>query len=194
VLLRPSETLGGATIRFEGEAPGAWEADLLIVAGTGALRRVPLAIDSEGRGRADVPLADVSEMILLVRNLETEPDEPRHYAWSAQAVHGYPFELSALDATRADKSGTVVAWETAAEHGVIGFNVVRSDDEGGGSVRVNPVWIPAMGDEQTPASYQFVDATALPGASYAYRIEGVTENGLSSLSDAVTPRDRPTAR
>ncbi len=191
VLLRPAESHGGVSVRFEGEAPGRWEADVLLVAVGGALRRIPLELDGDGRGRVDLPLAGLSEAILLVRNLETESDTARRYAWSAQALHGFPFELASLDALHAGRNETLIVWETAAEHGLIGFNVLRFDEDGAQPVRVNAVWIPALGDEQTAASYQFLDATALPGVPYTYRIEGITDTGLSSASDPVTPRERP---
>ena len=190
VLLRPAETHGGLTLRFEGETPGRWEADVLLVAFGGALHRLSLVLDAEGRGRLDVPLADAAELILLVRNLETEADAPRRYAWSAQPLRGYPFDLTTLEASRSGRIGALVEWETGAEHGLLGFNVLRSEDGGSSPVRVNPVWIPALGDEQSAASYQFLDATALPGVSYSYRIEGITETGLVSASESVKPRER----
>jgi hypothetical protein len=52
-------------------------------------------------------------------------------------------------------------------------------------LRVNPVWIPSLGESSGPASYSFFDAAAASGVAYRYRIEAVTLEGLKSQSEAV---------
>jgi hypothetical protein len=83
-----------------------------------------------------------------------------------------------------------VSWETLSETGVLGFDVLRTREDGGLPVRLNPVWVPAVGDRSTSAHYQFFDATAEPGVTYDYRVEGITPEGLTSLSEpaSVTAR------
>lgn len=187
VLLRPAESQGGVTIHFEGETPGRWDADVLLVRPDGSLQRVPFALGPEGRGDLALPLGDVEEAILLVRNLEVEPQAPRRFAWSAHAVKEYPYDLTSVEARSDEKGDTLLTWETASEHGLIGFNVLRSEEGGGAPTRISSVWIPALGDETTPASYQFVDTTAEPDVSYTYQIEGITESGLASISRPLAP-------
>jgi len=75
---------------------------------------------------------------------------------------------------------------------LIGFNVLRVRENGGSEVVVNPVWIPALGDRGRPTSYHFQDRDVDPDASYIYRVQGITSDGLTSTSDPVVAR-RPDA-
>jgi hypothetical protein len=188
-----SEIEGGLTLRFEGETPGRWEADLLLVSRDGRLRRVPLSLGAEGSGEVTVPAQGLREVFVLARNLDREDRRPRRYTWAAHSDRGFPFELASLQAVRAG-SGTLVSWETASERGLVGYNVLRVSQEGGSPARLTPVWIPAVGDAVTPASYQFLDPDAPEGSTYLYRIEGITLEGLSSLSELVSPSEDGSAR
>jgi hypothetical protein len=62
---------------------------------------------------------------------------------------------------------------------------MRSREDTGEIVRVNPVWVPAVGDASTAITYQFLDATAESGVAYVYWIEGITIEGLPSPSESV---------
>jgi hypothetical protein len=128
----------------------------------------------------------LKEVLLLARNLDRDDRRDRRYTWAVHAERGYPFELVSLQAVRSGDAGTLVSWETASERGLVGYNVLRVPAEGGPPTRVTPVWIPAVGDSATQASYQFLDASAGAGAADSYRVEGITLEGLSSLSDAVS--------
>jgi hypothetical protein len=85
----------------------------------------------------------------------------------------------------------LVSWETATERGLLGFNVLRSRSDRGDATRVNPVWIPSVGESSGPAAYSFFDAGAEPGVSYRYRIEAITLEGLASRSEAVVLAPAP---
>jgi hypothetical protein len=185
---------GGLTFRFEGEIPGRWEADLLLVSRDGRLRRVPLALAAEGSGEVTVPAQGLREVLVLARNLDREDRRPRRYTWAAHSDRGYPFELVSLQAVRSPASGTLVSWETASERGLVGYNVLRVPEEGGSPTRLTPVWIPAVGDATTPAAYQFLDPSASVGSAAQYRIEGITLEGLSSFSELVSPTEDGSAR
>ncbi len=195
ILLRPGETGGGLSVRFEGERPGRWEVDLLLVSEAGVLHRVPMQVSSEGRGEVRVPLRGLAEAILLVRSPDAEPRAARRYSWSAYAVRGFPFELASFEAVARERAaeGVVVTWETRSERGVLGFNVLRREEGAAAASRINPVWVPALGEESTPGAYQFVDVTALPGVSYLYQIEAITEVGLASESEPVSLSRKPLA-
>jgi len=54
------------------------------------------------------------------------------------------------------------------------------------ALRVNPVWIPTLGEASGSASYSFFDAAAAPGVAYRYRVEAVTLEGLKSQSETVS--------
>ena len=53
---------------------------------------------------------------------------------------------------------------------------------------VNPVWVPALGDLETPTTYFFLDTSSEGGTSYVYRVQGVTADGLTSVSEPVVAR------
>ncbi len=185
ILLRTNEATGGLTVRFEGDLAARWAADVLVVRNDGALHRVPLVLDAEDAGALSVPLRDVREVLLLVRNLDAEGRPARRYSWAAHFEQGFPAEFGAVHAESAGpKGGALVSWETSAEQGLLGFNVLRARS-GGEESRVNPVWIPSLGGASGPASYSFFDASAIPGVAYRYLVEAVTLEGLKSQSEDV---------
>jgi hypothetical protein len=192
VSLRPDERLGGLTLRFEGDLAARWATDVLLVKTGGGMRRVPLALDARDSGELTIPLQDVHEVILLVRNLDPEGRPSHRYSWAAHLEPGFPAEFSALHAEPATaEGGAVVSWETSTERGLLGFNVIRSRSDRGEATRVNPVWIPAVGESGGPAAYSFFDAGAAAGVPYRYRIEAVTLEGLQSRSEAVALAPAP---
>lgn len=186
VRLAPGEIRGGMSVRFEGEVGARWDVDLLLLREGRAPHRLALAMTTPGKGEVTVPLDGLQEALLLVRNVDPEDHGPRRFTWSAFRDAAYPYEIGSLSATPDGAgSGVLVGWETLSETGVLGFNVLRTREDGGATVRLNPVWVPAVGDRATAAAYQFVDLSAETGVAYEYRIEGVTPDGLSSLSEPV---------
>jgi hypothetical protein len=193
VRIRPGEATGGLQVRFEGEFGAGWEADLLLFGTDGARHRVPVEANSEGQGQITVPLAGLEEALLLIRSLGGDDSAPRRYTYAAHSESGYPFDLTALEAAPATGGrGVDVAWQTASEQELIGFNILRIREAGGSEVVVNPVWIPALGDLDNATSYRYLDLSAEPGTAYLYRVQGITKDGLTSLSRAV-PVERSSA-
>lgn len=191
VLLSPAERAGGLALRFEGDRTTRWAVDVLLVRSSGAMHRLPLTLDEDDAGELTVPLQDLREALLLVRNLDEDGKAPRKYTWSAYVEPGYPAEIAHLSAEPAGtRGGMIVSWETLGERGVLGFNVLRSRAGDPSETPVNPVWIPAIGDTGSAAAYSFLDAGARPGVAYQYRIEAVTPEGLVSRSDAVPASSR----
>jgi hypothetical protein len=188
VRLVPGEASGGITVRFEGESGAVWESDLLVGFADGRKHLVPVPLDEDGRGEVTVPLAGTRELLLLVRNLSRSGEPPRRYTWSAHRERGYPYELLSLDVTLGVAGVRHVTWETSGERDLVGFDVVRVRQGTRETVRVNPVWIPSLGDPEAPAAYAFDDATADPAATYVYRVEAITATGLVSASDAILSR------
>jgi hypothetical protein len=178
-------------VRFEGDRTTRWAVDLLLVRLDGSMHRVPLALDEDDAGDLTVPLQDLREALLLVRNLDGDGKTPRRYTWTAYVEQGYPTEIAGLSVeTAGARGGMIVSWETLGERGVLGFNVLRSRPGDAAEARVNPVWIPAIGDTGAPAAYSFFDAGARPGVAYQYRIEAVTPEGLVSRSELVPSPSR----
>lgn len=183
---------GGLVLRFEGEATGSWKVDALLALEDGALHRVPIALDDRGQGESVVPVHGVREAVLLIRRLgEGDPAELR-YTWSAHLQPGFPFEMADVD-LRMSPGGVEIAWETDTEQQLLGFDILRTPADGGVTTKVNPVWVPAIGDPSTGAGYRFLDPTATPGATYLYRVVGLTVDGLTASTEPVrftVPRAR----
>jgi hypothetical protein len=188
VLIQPEAGDGGLRVRFEGEFTARWEADLLVIGRDGTLRRLAFEL-SEGRGELTLPLGNVLETILSVRNIGTDDGLARRYTYAAHRERAYPFELTSLDAVIDDfGQGVAISWETVTEQDLVGFNILRVREDGGHEVAVSPVWVPAMGNSNDATGYFFLDQTAESGVSYLYRIQGITNRGLTSSSAAVSVR------
>jgi len=187
IRIAPEATDGGLGIRFEGGFEATWEADLLLVAEDGTLRRLAVELSPEGWGEVTVPLDEVSEALLLVRNVGSEDGGSHRYTYAAHRERGYPWELVSFDA-RHGVDGVALEWETGSEQSLVGFNLLRSRANGGAEVVVNPVWFPALGSLDEATSYGFVDRGAEPGVTYVYRVQAITGNGLTSLSEPIVAR------
>jgi hypothetical protein len=191
VRILPDATNGAMRVHFEGEFSAAWQADLILFEPSGEKRRLSLDLTPEGRGDVAVPLERVEEAWLLVRHLGAEDVGPRRYTWAVHRERDYPFVLVAIEARQAgDGAGVVVAWETASEVDLVGFNIVRVRETGGRPVTVNPIRMPALGDETNATSYEYFDATADPDLTYVYHVEGVTRHGLTRTSESAIVRSR----
>jgi len=187
IRLLPDAGPGGMHIHFEGEFSARWETDLILVSDQGVMRRLRLELSAEGRGGSTIPLEGVAEALLLIRNMGGDDEASHRYTYSANLEKGFPFELTMLQAApvEAPGMGLLVSWETQSEQQMIGFNILRQREQNGRRVVVNPVWIPAVGDQNNLTSYHFIDRSAEPGIAYIYSIEGITTSGLSSRSRPV---------
>jgi hypothetical protein len=188
IRLEPAPGEGGMRVRFEGDFTARWEADLILVDGRGAMRRVSVKLSPEGGGECTVPLDDLAEALLLVRNVGSDDGAERRFTYAVHREKGYPFVLDTLRAVvqPGPGGGVLVSWDTSIEQELIGFNILRESENGLLSIAANPVLIPAMGDETHAASYHFLDHTAGDETALRYRVQGVTVDGLTSLSDPVS--------
>lgn len=95
-------------------------------------------------------------------------------------------ELAWFTATARD-SAVVLAWETASEVDLLGFNVYRAEAEGGVRTRLNEALIPA----QAPGSpmgavYDLVDEAVAPGATYWYWLAALDLHGEATARGPVS--------
>jgi len=99
-----------------------------------------------------------------------------------------PVELSAFTATYNITNGyTTLAWTTASENDVIGFNVYRStEDEFDTSKKINAEIIAGHGTTTEINTYEFVDLDQLNfGATYYYWLESVEFGGISIVYSSI---------
>jgi len=88
--------------------------------------------------------------------------------------------LSSFTASSA-KGKVTLKWETETEIDNIGFNILRSESEDGGYVKINKKLIPAKMNATLGATYKFVDDKVKPGKTYFYKLEDIDRDGVSTL-------------
>ena len=170
---------GGLRLRFEGDSPGLFQAQLLLTPRKeGApLLRVTVAVDSRGHGSIGIPWATFSEAVLIVGNV-VRSGEPAPYSFIARPDPSFPFELTSFTA-EPDGEDVRITWETRSEDGLFGWVVYRSEQERDAPHRVNDVIVPAIGDGDGPVAYQYLDHGVFAGRTYHYSLVGVTRDGLT---------------
>ena len=67
----------------------------------------------------------------------------------------------------------VLKWQTETEIDNIGFNILRSESENGGYVKINNKLITAKGSATKGVSYKFKDKNVQPGKTYWYKLEDI---------------------
>jgi metal-sulfur cluster biosynthetic enzyme len=99
-------------------------------------------------------------------------------------------ELSYFNA-RPFYSAVLLEWATETELDNEGFNILRSHEEEGECVKINPYLIPARGQAGLGAEYSYTDYDVENGVTYYYLLEDVDFYGKSTLHGPVsaTPND-----
>jgi len=95
---------------------------------------------------------------------------------------GIPVELIYFQPITGSDSVTLV-WETAAEIDTAGFNILRSESQGGPFEKINDVLIPGEGGPTMGAVYSYIDEGLQIGATYWYQLEDVDVTGESYIHD-----------
>lgn len=91
-----------------------------------------------------------------------------------------PVEMSMYSATFQDDNSVRVAWRTETELNNLGFNVLRSDNENEGYVKLNQDLIPGQGTTIEPTDYEYLD-TSPSKSTHWYLIETISTDGLSTF-------------
>jgi len=95
-------------------------------------------------------------------------------------------DLAAFSATAAGDA-IQVEWTTATEVDNLGFNVYRAESPDGPRTRLNAGLIPSQAPgSAVGATYEFVDESATPGATYYYWLEDVDTYGSATLHGPVS--------
>lgn len=184
----PAERTRGTldlALTAEGGRPAA---DLLVfLQGAGSPILVPVPMEG-GAGRVSIPWGEAKEAWIVLRN-EAESREGGASRFDLQAINNLfaPFDLAAFTAEAIGRS-VVVQWTTAAEKGLVAWNVYRAERPDGPFSRLNSVAVPAYGDGDAETGYVFVDDGARAGRRYYYQVEGITSAGLVERSHLASVR------
>lgn len=167
-------------------------ADLLVFGGAEETRPVLVPVDlADGSGEVAVPWAGVREAWLVLRNQDSVAvSGPSRFDLDASLDPYAPYDLASFTAEALGRS-VVLQWTTAAEHGLVGWNVYRAESPSGPFARLNGVAQPAYGDGQQDTGYLYVDEEVSPGRRYYYVVEGLTTAGLTERSHPASARVRP---
>ena len=84
-------------------------------------------------------------------------------------------ELISFEASRLARGSVLLTWETASEHGTVGFHVSRGPTSGGPWTQLTQSPIPAQGSESSGATYEFLDRRTI-GRAY-YKLTAVGPEG-----------------
>jgi hypothetical protein len=202
--IEPVEPLGSIAFRLPAERTrgslalditahgGRPAADLLVFYHGESVRPVLVPVDlTSGAGRASLPWGQAREAWIVLRN-EARPSEGGVCVFGVAASLDpfAPYDLASFTAETMGRS-VVLTWTTAAEKGLVGWNVLRAEAPGGPFARVNGVAIPAYGDGEGDTGYVFVDDGARAGRRYYYLVEGITAAGLVERSHVTSARPLP---
>ncbi|CAN2045385.1 hypothetical protein GMMP1_710002 [Candidatus Magnetomoraceae bacterium gMMP-1] len=83
------------------------------------------------------------------------------------------------------KGHILLEWETGSEVNCLGFNILRSESEGGEYTKITDEIIDSTG-LSWGASYSYTDTTVIPGKNYFYQLEDI-EEGTTTLHPMTSP-------
>jgi hypothetical protein len=146
---------------------------------------IPVEISEKGSGTIGIPIQGMSEVILVIHNLERVNPSPAGYTYSAYNEEGYPFTLREL---KIDSSlqGVTLSWKTMKEEDLFGWFIQRATHPEGPYSNLNQMPFPSWGGFEVRSGYVYADRVVEPDQRYYYRLRGVTVHGLSRYSDYVT--------
>ncbi|MDZ7722031.1 MAG: T9SS type A sorting domain-containing protein [candidate division KSB1 bacterium] len=91
-----------------------------------------------------------------------------------------PVELSSFEAWL-DAEQVTIKWTTQSEQNALGFNVLRSESQSDGYVKINSELINAAGTSTTQNTYEYRDSQLQTVESYWYMLEQVDTDGQTEL-------------
>jgi hypothetical protein len=202
--LDPVEPLGSLAFRLPAEPArgslalevqghgGRPAADLLVFYQSEGGRPVLVPVDlTQGTARLEVPWGQAREAWIVLRNeARTADGGATSFALRGALDTSAPFDLASLTAEPVGRT-VVLSWTTAAEKGLVGWNVYRSEQPSGPFTRLNGVAVPAYGDSDSDTGYLYMDDKARPGRRYYYLVEGINSLGLVERSHVTSARTLP---
>lgn len=167
---------GGLSLSVLGTPETAWDVLLLVRSGADDLfAAVPMEMSEDGQGEVRFPWSTVSDSLVVVVNMDHDA-EPGRVSYWARHQATIPFDLLDFHAFPMP-DGVGVQWTTDSESDLFGWNLYRSARPFRGFARLNGVLIPAAGSRRDPATYTFVDSSAV-GRKVYYYLEALTLDGF----------------
>ncbi|PZQ15489.1 MAG: hypothetical protein DI564_09190 [Rhodanobacter denitrificans] len=81
---------------------------------------------------------------------------------------------------------STLRWKARDEAGTYGYLIYRSDAEAGPFRRINARIVPKQSNPDV--GYVYIDRDVVPGKTYYYRIDGVSEAGVKKPLSPVLPK------
>jgi hypothetical protein len=129
--------------------------------------------------------------------VETNPDPPRvivEVGLAEEVVCTFTNEIvTAVELTsfsaKAGSDSVTLSWVTASEIDNEGFNVWRSESADGTYTKLNASLIPARGNADAGADYEYTDTDVVQDTTYFYKLEDVDSHGASTFHgpESATP-------
>jgi hypothetical protein len=202
--IEPVEPLGSLAFRLPAEPSrgslaleiqaqgGRPAADLLVFYQSEGGRPVLVPIDlTQGTARLDVPWGQAREAWIVLRNEARTADAgATTFDLRGDLDATAPYDLASLTAEPVGRT-VVLSWTTAAEKGLVGWNLYRGEQPSGPFTRLNGVAVPAYGDSTSDTGYLYVDDRARPNRRYYYLVEGINSLGLVERSHVTSARTLP---
>jgi hypothetical protein len=191
--IRTAGLEGGVQITFTGEEGIHWALDAVGERPGGGFEHVPVDLVGGTRGALTLPASRYDRILLIVHNLEFDPEATGAYSYAVDTASDYPYRLEGLTA-HTGPGQVLLTWSTISEQDLWGWRVLRSFTPEGPWEPAGPVMVPAVGYGARGGAqgYSFLDTSAVGGLRYFYRLEGVTVHGVpvasSMVSAAVLPR------
>lgn len=111
-------------------------------------------------------------------------------AIAAGACITLPIEMQQITAKAVDDKYIAVAWTTATEKNIAGYELQRSED----GINFKALdWVDSQGDSEQRQDYYYEDNAAEKGHTYFYRIKSVEHDGEMTLSKVVSASINPAA-
>lgn len=96
-----------------------------------------------------------------------------------------PIQLSSFTGSMASGGGVQLQWKTASEINNYGFYVQRGPSMGGPFADMPGAFVAGHGTTADPHTYEYSDASVVPGTTPYYRLRQVNLDGTQSFSDPI---------
>jgi len=140
--------------------------------------------DTDFSGATQVSAAEISGDLTEVQFTNVSITDGMSYTIGSISDNALPVQLSVFTATNT-MNGVLISWRTESELDNIGFNLYRSDIEGGKYTKINTKLIQGAGTDGNLNDYLFTDDNVVFGKTYFYYLENVDAAGVKNQSETI---------